>query len=164
MNDINAMFEIDFQSVLLGLVAFMAGFIALKKIFTEFCGWMGLETKFMRDRREQKEEVQYLKEHSKEQDKKIDGLVEGMKRLETSVEKVSHQVEELMKRNDEADRSKIGDRITQAYNFYRKKGQWTQMERWAFNNMVDSYKKAGGDSWIDEVALPVSKTWEIVDE
>lgn len=90
--------------------------------------------------------------------------MDGMQRLETSVQNVSNQVTTLTKRIDESDRTKIGDRLTQAYNFYRKKGQWTRMEQWAFNNMLDSYKKAGGDSWIDEVALPASKTWEIIDE
>ena len=60
MEDIKAMFELDFQSVMLALVTFMIGFIALRKVFTEFCGMIGIETKFMRDARQQKEDIDYL--------------------------------------------------------------------------------------------------------
>jgi len=44
----------------------MIGFVALKKIGIEFLGWLGIETKFMRSRREQKEDIEYLKKNNAE--------------------------------------------------------------------------------------------------
>ena len=70
----------------------------------------------------------------------------------------------MQKKNDENEVARIGDRLTQAYNFYRKRGSWTNMEKWAFEHMVKQYKSSGGDSWIDEIAVPASRAWEIIDE
>ena len=164
MNDIKAMFEIDFQSVMLALVTFMLGFIALRKACTEALGWLGLETKFMRDRRVQKEDIEYLKQHSGEQDQKIDNITNAINKLGNQVEELATKVEECHKKNAEAERSKLGDRLTQSFRYYNEKKCMTSMEKWAFDNLVKAYGDMGGDGYIDEVVVPASLTWKIVDE
>ena len=37
------------------------------------------------------------------------------------------------------------------------------MEKWAFDNLAKQYIKSGGDSYIEEVVLPASKSWIIID-
>ena len=163
MEDIKAMFELDFQSVMLALVTFMIGFMALRKVFTEFCGMIGIETKFMRAAREQKEDIDYLKQHSAEQDRKIDSIVESISKMSTNVDNITLQLEDLKKKNNEHERSKLGDRLIQNFRYYNERGQITEMEKWAFDNLVNAYLDAGGDSFIDEKVLPASLTWEIID-
>lgn len=124
----------------------------------------GIQTRRMRKDAQQEKDIAEMKNHNAQTDQKIDKIFECMDEMKESVRKLSNQVKTMQDKMDESDRSKLGDRVTQAYNFYRKKGQWTAMEAWAFNNMVTSYKNAGGDSWIDEVAVPASRTWEIIDE
>ena len=70
----------------------------------------------------------------------------------------------MKKRIDENEAAKLGDRISQAYHFYKKRGTITPMEKWAFDNMVKQYQASGGDSWVDEIAVPQSHNWEVVDE
>ena len=164
MNDIKAMFEIDFQSVLLALITFMAGFVAIKKIFTEMCGWLGLETRFMRDRREQKEDIEELKANDVEQDRKIDTIMDGMNRLEDSVKNLAEEVKACQKKNSEMERSKLGDRLTQSYRYYNEKKQMTSMEKWAFDNLVKAYLNSGGNSFVDEKIIPASQEWKVIDE
>jgi len=66
MNDIKAIFEIDFKSLILALAAILIGFSVLKKAAVEVFGWMGIETKWMRYKREQKEDLESLKGHNTE--------------------------------------------------------------------------------------------------
>lgn len=66
MNDLKAIFELDFKSLILAIATIIIGFNVFKKALMEFFGWMGIETKWMRDRREQKEDLEELKGHTKE--------------------------------------------------------------------------------------------------
>jgi len=52
MNDIKAILEIDFKSLILALAAILIGFSVLKKAIVEVFGWMGIETKWVREKRE----------------------------------------------------------------------------------------------------------------
>ena len=141
----------------------MIGFIALKKVITEFCSIVGIETRYMRNAREQKEDIDYLKAHNEEQDKKIDSIVNGMSKLSMSVDHLSDQLNKIQNKIDENDRSKLGDRLIQSFRYYNEKQQMTSMEKWAFDNLVKSYINAGGDSYIDEKVIPASMNWKVID-
>ena len=105
-----------------------------------------------------------MKDHTKKTDENIEKLMGTVNEMKECIYDLSNKVNDMQKKNDENEVARIGDRLTQAYNFYRKRGSWTNMEKWAFDNMVKQYKSSGGDSWIDEVAVPASRGWEIVDE
>jgi len=109
-------------------------------------------------------DVDELKDHTKKTDENIEKLMGTVNEMKECIYDLSNKVNDMQKKNDENEVARIGDRLTQAYNFYRKRGSWTNMEKWAFDNMVKQYKSSGGDSWIDEVAVPASRGWEIVDE
>lgn len=95
MNDLKAIFELDFKSLILAIATIIIGFNVFKKALMEFFGWMGIETKWMRDRREQKEDLEELKGHTKEQDDRIGMLAEGIMRLENSVNEISASVKAM---------------------------------------------------------------------
>lgn len=158
------MLELDWRNGLIFIAAIIIISVWVIAKFDFLCSRFGIKTKRMLRMEKQEEDINELKKHEDRTDEKIDKLFESMDEMKGDIKELTNQVHNMQKKIDEADKSKIGDRITQAYNFYRKKGQWTQMESWAFYNMINAYKAAGGDSWIDEVALPVSKNWEIIDE
>jgi len=58
----------------------------------------------------------------------------------------------------------MGDRLMQSFRYYSEKKQWNGLEKWAFDNLVKSYKDSGGDSWIDDLVVPTSKSWKLIDE
>ena len=88
----------------------------------------------------------------------------SMDRLEDSIKNLGIKVEECHKKNAEAERSKLGDRLTQSYRYYNEKKRMTKMEKWAFDNLIKAYQDAGGDSYVDEKIIPASCEWEIIDE
>lgn len=165
MNDIKALFEIDFQSVVLGLITFMIGFIALRKIFVEFLGWLGIETKFMRDKREQKEDIEYLKKNNAEQDKKIDQLMDSVGRLESSVDKLSKQVENMQEKLDTGEAARLRDRISQAYHVYKARGRITTIEKEALMGLIEEYRKYySTNTFVNEKVYPFIMELTAIDE
>lgn len=164
MNDIKAILEIDFKSLILALAAILIGFSVIKKATVEVFGWMGIETKWMREKREQKEDLEELKGHNTEQDKKIGLLVDGMSRLEESVNAISESVQAMQKRSDEQERNMLRDRIGQSYRYYQERGYWNRMEKEAFEGLVASYESVGGkNGYVHEKCVPASLEWKIVD-
>ena len=164
MNDIKAIFEIDFKSLILALAAILIGFSVLKKAIVEVFGWMGIETKWMREKREQKEDLESLKGHNTEQDEKIGLLVDGVSRLEESVNAISESVQAMQKRSDEQERNMLRDRIGQSYRYYQERGYWNRMEKEAFEGLVASYESVGGkNGYVHEKCVPASLEWKIVD-
>lgn len=165
MNDLKAIFELDFKSLILAIATIIIGFNVFKKALMEFFGWMGIETKWMRDRREQKEDLEELKGHTKEQDDKIGMLADGIMRLENSVNEISASVKAMQAKSDERERNRLRDRIGQSYRYYNEKGCWNRMEKEAFDGLVASYESVGGtNGFVHEKAIPASMTWTIIDE
>lgn len=164
MNDLIKFVELDWRNGAL----FMAAVIIIAVFFIQKWEYIvskfGVTTQRKMAEEAQKRDIGELKDHAKKTDDNFAKITASIGALQDSVNELSNCVNKMQKKNDENEIARIGDRLTQAYNFYRKRGSWTQMEKWAFDNMVKQYKAAGGNSWIDEVAYPASREWEIVDE
>ncbi len=164
IGNVISILSLDWKNGLIFVAALIIIAVWVIQKFDYLCSKLGIQTKRKTREEKQQKDIAELKRHAEKTDQQFNKIFECMDEMKGSMRDLSDQVKEMREKMDESDRSKLGDRVTQAYNFYRKKGQWTAMEAWAFNNMVTSYKNAGGDSWIDEVAVPASKTWEIIDE
>lgn len=55
MNDINALTQVDYIAVFISVMTILIGVLSIKKIIESFYKWFGLETKWMREKREQRE-------------------------------------------------------------------------------------------------------------
>ena len=109
-------------------------------------------------------DIKELKAHAEKTDENIDKILQSVSELKTSVGDVSAQVQSLQTRIDENEISKLSDRITQNYRYYNEKQQWTAMEKWAFDNLCNSYLRAGGNSFVKNIVIPKSKEWKVIDE
>ena len=58
MDELKPLLELDYATLLVAVITFMIGLSALRKIVDEFCRWTGIELKWMREKREQKELVE----------------------------------------------------------------------------------------------------------
>ena len=110
-------------------------------------------------------EIGELKYHAQKTDGNFDKVFVSIENLQKSLNTLSGQVEEMQRRNDDAERSKLKDRIAQSFRYHKSKGCWSSMDREAFNDLVKSYEMAGGEnSFIHTVCIPVSLQFDIVDE
>lgn len=66
MDELKPLLELDYATLLVAVITFMIGLSALRKIVDEFCRWTGIELKWMREKREQKELVESTANEVKE--------------------------------------------------------------------------------------------------
>ena len=164
MSDLTHLLELDIKNGIL----FLAAIIIVAVFFIQKFDWIieriGFTSKRQLAEKKQDGDINVLKEHATKTDENIDKILQSVDELKTSMTNVATQVSELQTRVDENEISKLSDRITQSYRYYKGKKQWTTMEKWAFENLCSSYLRAGGNSFVRDIAIPRSKEWEIIDE
>lgn len=164
MSDIIHLMEMDWKNGVL----FVAAIIIVVVFILQKTDWLieklGIKSRRQIAEEKQDRDIKELSDHAKKSDENFEKICVSIDEIQNTMKVISDKVDNLQNRINENDIATIGDRITQAYNFYRKRGTWTQIEKWAFDNMINQYRSSGGDGWIDEVVYPRSREWEIVDE
>lgn len=171
MSDIDKIFQLDFKSGIYFILAMILLFVWIMKNWDWIVARFGIKTKHALDEERREEAIEELKrdsaegkEHMKTTDENVLLLMQKFEEMSASISSLQQQVTDMQVKADKNEMSRLSDRIVQAYRYYKEKKHWTEMEKWAFNNLVDSYKSSGGDSFIDEKVVPESYTWEVDDK
>lgn len=164
MGELEQLFQYDLRQGFLFIAALIVAAIFVIQKFDWIVERFGIKSKRQCAEEKQDTDIKVLKEHAVKTDQNIDKILASVDELKTSIEDVSAKVQTLQTRIDENEISKLSDRITQNYRYYNEKKQWTEMERWAFNNLCNSYLRAGGNSFVRDIAIPRSKEWKVIDE
>lgn len=164
MSEIQQLLEFDFREGFLFIAALIIVAVFLIQKFDWVIERLGIKSKRQMAEEKQDVDIKELKAHAEKTDENIDKILQSVSELKTSVGDVSAQVQSLQTRIDENEISKLSDRITQNYRYYNEKQQWTAMEKWAFDNLCNSYLRAGGNSFVKNIVIPKSKEWKVIDE
>lgn len=164
MGEIRQLLEFDFREGFLFIAALIIVAVFLIQKFDWIIERLGIKSKRQMAEEKQDMDIKELKAHAAKTDENIDKILQSVSELKTSVGDVSAQVQSLQTRIDENEISKLSDRITQNYRYYNEKQQWTAMEKWAFDNLCNSYLRAGGNSFVKNIVIPKSKEWKVIDE
>ena len=125
----------------------------------------GFETSKMRKEKQQDKDIEEMKKHVEESEPKIDMLHDSIDEMKNSIKNLSDKVEAMQKIQDEARRNQLRDRIGQSYRYYAAKGEWSTLEKEAFDGLISSYEQAGGkNGTVHSVIIPASLSWNIIDE
>lgn len=164
MSEIQQLLEFDFREGFLFIAALIIVAVFLIQKFDWVIERLGIKSKRQMAEEKQDIDIKELKAHAEKTDENIDKILQSVSELKTSIGDVSAQVQSLQTRIDENEISKLSDRITQNYRYYNEKQQWTAMEKWAFDNLCNSYLRAGGNSFVKNIVIPRSKEWKVIDE
>lgn len=164
MSEIEQLLQYDFKQGFLFIAALIIVAVFLIQKFDWIVERLGIKSKRQMAEEKQDADINVLKEHAKKTDENIDKILHNINDLKQSIGDVGTQVSSLQTRIDENEMCKLSDRITQNYQHYKGKGQWTEMEKWAFDNLCQSYLRAGGNSFVKNIVIPKSKEWKIIDE
>ena len=102
------------------------------------------------------EKFQCLEEHDKNIDKKFDDIILS--------------ISDLRSYNEAKDINDLKDRIMTKYDNFKKRknsdGQVviTEQELEVFEGLIDSYSKAGGNSFVHRDIAPAIRTWKVISE
>ena len=70
----------------------------------------------------------------------------------------------MEKKTDDSERAKLKDRIAQAYRKHHESGEWTRMDKEAYEGLIRDYEAHGGkNSFVHDICEPESFTWKIID-
>ena len=164
MSEIQQLLEFDFREGFLFIAALIIVAVFLIQKFDWIIERLGIKSKRQIAEEKQDADIKVLRNHAAKTDENIDKILQSVGELKTSISEVSSQVQSLQERIDENEISKLSDRITQNYRYYNERKEWTQMEKWAFDNICKSYLRAGGNSFVRDIAIPRSKEWKVIDE
>lgn len=103
--------------------------------------------------------------HDREQSFEIQKqLTNGINELSEKIDAMGRRQVELEEKHRKRIRAEMKDKISQLYRYYHEKQAWNDMEREAFNDLIDEYEDAGGsNSFVHTVVQPESYTWKVVE-
>lgn len=176
MNEVKALTQLDWRTVLIGVVV-VAAFV---KVSIEFIKWLvkqfGIEFKHDREKREEHDlllktigridELEDTQRHISEESRKYDdALKDDIKNLTIAINLLSEKVDHMSDKSDATERADLKDRIAQRYRKYTVEKQWTKMEKESFMGLIRDYEAHGGEnSFVHTVCEPESYTWVVTDE
>ena len=112
-----------------------------------------------------------INEITKENKDNIIKLQESFESLNTTVNCITEQVENLREENQRARRAELKNRIAAEFKVYDKRKFseerpapfWSEMEKEAFEDLIDSYEDNGGkNSFVHTVVAPTTPTWIVI--
>lgn len=159
-SEIQNLTNLDFRALFASIVIFMAGWVALRTLLTKFSEATGIEFPWTKKERE----VTSIQNKVDVMDSKIVSIAESLANLKQVVEELSTAVTSLNEKRDANEAAQLKDRIAEAYRYYHEKQRWNQMEREAFNDLIEAYTRYSDNSFVHTVCEPESLTWNIVDK
>lgn len=190
MDEIMTLIETDFSSVFLSVFVILIGVKAIVSLFEWIINKFGLETKWIRKRREEHDlliqtsqnlmaaqsEIKQFTEnrvHDREQSFRIQKeLIDAQSDLAKSIDVISNKLDEMQRqtdrrfieseqKNNKRIRAELKDKISQSYSHYHAVGEINDMEFEALNDLIEEYESAGGkNSFVHTIVQSEMYTWK----
>lgn len=149
MDPIEELLKIDFRYVFLSVFIILIGIRAIASLFEWVVEKLGLETKWMKQKREEHELlIQTSKNLTVMQEKHSEDILQIQKELKKSIQSIvdrnsnkDKQIDNLMV----AQREALADRINQRYKYYISIKGIPEDEVDEFTNLHAAYKGVGGN-------------------
>lgn len=168
MSEITALFEIDFMNIFISVFIILIGIKAIISIFEWIVDKLGLETKWMKKRREEHElliqtsqnltNLQIKHDESVRQSIRHDEMIKtDISSLTKTVNGIAVTLRNMQAKENETKIKEIKSSLIRYYNKYKNIGEWSKLEKDAFWDLFDDYEKRGGDGYIHTIVEPVMR-------
>ena len=89
---------------------------------------------------------------------------EEIVKLNNKIDNIYNTIVKMQDNNDAKDRARLKDRISDMYQKYNEKKEWSVMEREAMEGLIASYESCGGEnSFVHSKVQPEMYTWKVRD-
>lgn len=164
MSDLEKFAALDFKSGVLFIIACLVLLVLIIQKWDWIVSRFGIKTRRILDEEKQVKDIDELKVHAEKTDTNINKIIQSLEELRIFMSTVSSQVQKMQDKNDANERARIKDRLAQSYRYYHEKGEWTEMEKESFEDLIKRYEAAGGEnSFVHSICKPESLTWNIID-
>ena len=184
MDAIENIFNIDWKTVVLGIVAGLLAFKAIIELLKWFLfDFLGIETKAMRQKREEHELlIQTSQSLTVLQEKQTEDVKQSIRHDEMIRNDLSNLFGTIFQIKDEVtlmrtqrDNDKLAeykDKVGQSYRYYHARSYseeepvpyWNHMEKESLEGLIRQYESHGGsNSFVHSVVEPEMQTWKVID-
>lgn len=163
-DEIQELFNLDYKTLLSSLVIFMVGWVALKTLLDKFSSATGIEFPWAKREHERDEKLSELEGKVEVMEGQIDTITESVSMIKGIVDTISSTVADLTKRQDANEAAKLKDRISQGYRYYHNLGQWTEMDKESYKDLIAAYTQYSQNSFVHEICEKEMETWEVVEK
>lgn len=174
MDAINELTNINFPYFFVEILIILFAARVVVTLFEWVIDKLGIETKQMRQKREDRElltktsaELAVLKsEHDKsvkESNRNDELIKQDISSLADTVNGIASTLEEIQKRANDTKIKELKDSLIKYYNKYKDIGEWSKLEKEAFWDLFDDYSDRGGDGYIHSIVEPVMRSLREID-
>lgn len=175
MDVVKELSKLDYVGLITGIVIVAISF----KGICSFCIWLiklfGLETKKMRQRREEHElliktsnNLNILQEKQEEDVKQSirhdEMIKKDLTKVSEKMDEISLTLETMQKRNDITEMKKLKEKLVGYYNKYKNSDGWSSIEKEVFWDLFEEYESKNGDGFIHTEIEPVMRNLKVIDK
>lgn len=175
METIKQLTELDYRTLIIGVAIVAAAFKIICEFFTWFISFLGLETKKMRQRREEHEllistsnnlsVLQKKQEEDVRQSIRHDKIIkDDLKVVSDKVDAIANTLDSMEKKNNTTEMKKLKEKLVAYYNKYKDIGEWSYVEKEVFWDLFEDYEARNGDGFVHSTIEPVMRELRVIDK
>lgn len=174
MEIITELSKINFISYGITTILLFTTFKAFIMAFEWIMDWFGIETKWMRKKKEEHEllihtsqnltTLQQNHDESVQQSIRHDEMIKSdILSLTDTINGIALTLKNMQNKENETKIKELKGSLIRYYNKYKNIGEWSKLEKDAFWDLFDDYEKRGGDGYIHTIVEPVMRELREVD-
>ena len=175
METIKQLTELDYKTLIIGITVVAGSLKIVCNFFSWFVSHLGLETKKMRQKREDHElliatskNLELLQSKQNEDvrqsivhDKRIK---DDLKNVTDKVNEIAETLSKMQKADNVTEMKKLKEKLVVYYNKYKNSDGWTSMDKEVFWDLFKDYENRGGDGFIHSKVEPVMRELKVIDK
>lgn len=168
MDAILELSNINLPYIFLSVLALLFGFRSLVSIFEWTARRLGLETKWMKQKRKEQDLLRKTSlELSILQEKHHDSVAQSIRHdeiikndilsLTDTVNGIAATLAEMQEKENKTKLKELKGSLIRYYQKYKDLGEWSKLEKDAFWDLFEDYEKRGGDGYIHSIVEPAMR-------
>lgn len=175
MDTIKQLTELDYRTLIIGIAVVAFAYKTIYEFVIWFIKTIGLETKNMRQKREEHElliaTAKNLELLQNKQNEDVRQSIVHDKRIKDDLKNVTDKVNEIaeilskmQKADNVTEMKKLKEKLVVYYNKYKNSDGWDSMDKEVFWDLFDDYEARGGDGFIHSKVEPVMRELKVIDK
>ena len=174
MEVITELTKLDYPTLFVAVFIILIGIKTIVSICEWFVSKLGLETKWMRKKREEHEQIilntNAIKDLSEKHEESVKQSIRHDKMIKddilsltNTVNGIADTLNSMQEKENETKIKELKGSLIRYYHKYKDIGEWSKLEKDAFWDLFDDYEKRGGDGYIHTIVEPVMRELKEID-
>jgi hypothetical protein len=168
MEEIKALFQLDFVSIIISIVIIMSAVVSIATLIGKFSVIIGKPVRWIKKKNKDHEllihtvkNVEILQgkqdEAVKQSIRHDEMIKDDINKLTETVNGIATTLTEMQQKSNDTELKKLKDTLVGYYNKFKNVGEWSKLDANVFWDLFDDYEKRGGDGYVHSIIEPVMR-------